>query len=670
MKGGTMKLNTILKSIKTHLPPIIVILCIAVFFIYCRGRFQTTAPVLTPEDGYIDIRGVDFSSEVYHLVNNWNCYPGHLYYPEDFSDPGSVPEAVNSGPNLEYGSKRMVIQADPGTWLAICSFSVDFGTRVFVNGQEVRNIGYVSADPDEAVPMGRFMTIPLYSGETGEIEIIYQYSNFVHYQGGFVQSTHISTPENIDEYQRGIALYSILLGSGLIFMMFWFLLSASIQKSREFAVLAFCCLIIAVRNQFFFSEYLLGPGYNFFWEYRVIVLDTSLIPASGLYMIFAFFPKAVGKKTVYSFTGLYAILAALHWILDTKELVRLCHISYYCCVPFLVWSMFCLLRYLFRKYRPEGHGFKPDRMELITLGTLTLFIVMLIREGMSTGINSVVTRFGLMPLVMVICIMLLAIVINNRIQLQILALQQIRQKNQLLEQVNDMNRDFLRMVAHELRTPLTVISGYAQLARMQMEKSETSEKTPLRLKTIQSEANRLGEIVTRLMDYTYNNMREAELVRINVNELINSAVAVMSPVCAKNDNDLAFPNVCDQYIKGNFELLLQVLINLIDNASRHTKNGAITIEAVCSDMSADGPLHPGERDQEFVTFSVKDTGSGIPPETVPHIFEKGYTTGGGSGLGLAICTETVELHGGKLELACTGPEGTCFRFTIPVWKDR
>ena len=664
-----MNLKMIFKSIKTHLPPFIVILFIAVVLIYCRSRFKTTAPVLRPEDGYIDICGVDFDGTVYHLENNWNCYPGHLYYPEDFSDPDNVPEAINEGPNMEFGSKRLVIQADPGKWLAICSYSVDYATRVFVNGQEVRNIGYVSEDPAKAVPKVRYMTIPLYSGDTGEIEIIYQYSNYVHYQGGFVQSTHISTPENIDEYERGLVLYSLLIGSGLIFMMFWFLLSASIQKSREFAVLALCCLIIAIRNQFFFAEYLVPPDYGFFWEYRVNVLDTSLVPASGLYMLWVFFPKAVDRKTVYAFSGLYAVLAALHWILDTKELVKLCHISYYCCVPFLVWSVFRLAGYFIRKYRSREHGFKPDRMEMLTLGILTLFIIMLIREGMSTGLNSIVTHFGIMPMVMVICIMLLAVVINNRIQQQLLALQQERQKNQLLGQVNDMNRDFLRMVAHELRTPLTVISGYAQLTRLQMEKSETSEKTPARLQTIQNEANRLGEIVTRLMDYTYNNMKEAELVRIKVKELINSAVAVMTPVCAKNANELGITEGCEHDLKGNFELLLQVLINLIDNASRHTKNGRITLEAGYSVLAPDNTLNPAGHDQGYVIFNVKDTGCGIPPETVPHIFEKGYTTGGGSGLGLAICMETVQMHGGNLELGFTGPEGTCFRFSIPEWKE-
>ena len=72
-----------------------------------------------------------------------------------------------------------------------------------------------------------------------------------------------------------------------------------------------------------------------------------------------------------------------------------------------------------------------------------------------------------------------------------------------------------------------------------------------------------------------------------------------------------------------------------------------------------------EEGEKEAVFLVKDNGSGILPEAVPHIFEKGYTTGSGNGLGLAICKETVQLHGGELTLVSTGAEGTVFRFTIP-----
>ncbi len=139
--------------------------------------------------------------------------------------------------------------------------------------------------------------------------------------------------------------------------------------------------------------------------------------------------------------------------------------------------------------------------------------------------------------------------------------------------------------------------------------------------------------------------------KVEIDLLFRSASAVMTPVCAKRRNALVFRNNGAPHVRGNEELLLQVLINLIINASRHTEDGVISVEA------ADG--------EGFVEFSVSDTGEGIAPDAVPHIFEKGYSTDKGRGLGLAICTDTVKLHGGTLRLASTGPEGTVFRFTVP-----
>ena len=627
--------------------PVIVILVMAVFFAVFSGRFMSDIPEIGHEDGFADIRGYDFDKQVYNLVNNWDYYPGVLYTPGDFANTGNAPQPDNAAKDMQLGTYRLRLLALPRQWLSICSYSVDYGTRVFLNGEEVRNIGFVSADPAEAVPKVRYMTIPMYTGDSGEIELIYQYSNFVHNEGGFIPATYISAPENIDEYQRGTAFWSLLIACGLIFLMFWFLLCAAIQKSTEYAALALCCLVISLRNQFFYTEYLLDPGCDFFTEYRLLVLDASLIPAAALFLLCAFFPKAIGKKIPISLAGVFAVLTALHRILDTKELVGLCRICYYVCAPFLIWCIFCLCRYCIKVRR-------PDYMELISLAAVCLFIVMLIREGLSAGSVQSVAHFGLTPFTMVVCVMLLAVVINGRIQRQILALEKVKQQNRLLEQTNDMNRDFLRMVAHELKTPLAVISGYAQLITRQTENSAQNTKTAERLHTIRTEADRLGTIVTGLMDYTYNKPHKAEMGAVDVTELLNSVSAVMSPVCEKKHNKLTVSARCEHSVKGNSELLLQVLINLIANSCRYTENGIISAEVRENGSNA--------------VFTVADTGSGIPSEAVPHIFEKGFTTGEGSGIGLAICREVVELHNGKLELVSTGSEGTKVSFTVLVIK--
>ena len=363
------------KAWMRYLLPALVLLLIAAFLIFAKGRFRTVFPILTPQDGVVDARDVDFSGEVYHIVNHWDYYPGKLIAPQDFQDPEIVSSRKNDPPlDTVRGTWRLRILTQPETYLSLCSFSIDYSTRVFVNGREVRNIGFVSDDPAQAVPKVRYMTLPLYSGETGEIEIVYQYANYVHKEGGFIQNTKISTPENIDEYQRGMTFYSLLLSSGLLFLCFYFLLCASFQRSKEYAALALCCLVIALRNQFFFGEHLLDSSFPFFWQYRTDVLDVSWIPFSTLYMLAAFFPKAVGKKATLFFAGTVLLLSALHFILDTRSLVALCHVCYYVCAPCLLFVMFHLVRF-FRRER------RPNRAELLILAAIAFMTVMLSSSG-------------------------------------------------------------------------------------------------------------------------------------------------------------------------------------------------------------------------------------------------------------------------------------------------
>ena len=102
---------------------------------------------------------------------------------------------------------------------------------------------------------------------------------------------------------------------------------------------------------------------------------------------------------------------------------------------------------------------------------------------------------------------------------------------------------------------------------------------------------------------------------------------------------------------GNPEMLLQVLINLTVNANRHTENGVIAYRIADED--------------ERVCLRVSDTGSGIAPDLLPHIFEKGCSGDGGSGIGLTICADAMRIHHGSLEVEHTDADGTVFRLELP-----
>ena len=281
-----------------------------------------------------------------------------------------------------------------------------------------------------------------------------------------------------------------------------------------------------------------------------------------------------------------------------------------------------------------------------------MIISAILLEALYVNNSSAVSHYGIMPGGMLLFDLLIAASISLRARAQEVALAESRSRSELLERMNAMNLDFLHQVAHELKTPLTVISGYAQLTGMQMSTGHISSETPENLKVIRSEAQRLSDMVTKLMEYSYGRTSETQFATVEVGPLLESIRAICTPMCLKNSNRLDISSGACVDIYGSWEMLLQILINLVINANRHTRNGVITIRA--SDREH----------REYVVFRVEDTGGGIDPETLPHIFEKGYSGDGGSGLGLAICREAVEAHGGSLKVERTGPGGTVFAFTV------
>lgn len=213
-----------------------------------------------------------------------------------------------------------------------------------------------------------------------------------------------------------------------------------------------------------------------------------------------------------------------------------------------------------------------------------------------------------------------------------------------------MNLEFLHRMAHELKTPLTVISGYAQLTGIQLAADQVDQETPENPKTIRQEARRLGDMVTRLMEYSYGRTSELRFERVDTADLLDRVRASTAPICVKNQNTVRVAAACTENAHGSFEMLLQVFLNLVINANRHTKNGAITLSAAGQ---------PG-----YILFQVEDTGSGIAPAELPRIFEQGYSGSGSAGLGLTICREAVEAHGGRIWVERTGPKGTTIAFTV------
>ena len=142
------------------LVPVVIVLLVAVVARLFLTRREGDIPEVYPVDGVLDITGMDLSQTVVNVNNSWDFYPNALYTSADFASGGAdrLPEGEGE---TRYGTYRLIIKAQPERYYTLCSYSIDYSTRVFVNGVEAAGFGTVADNAAESVPQIGYMTIPL-----------------------------------------------------------------------------------------------------------------------------------------------------------------------------------------------------------------------------------------------------------------------------------------------------------------------------------------------------------------------------------------------------------------------------------------------------------------------------------------------------------------------------
>jgi signal transduction histidine kinase len=230
-------------------------------------------------------------------------------------------------------------------------------------------------------------------------------------------------------------------------------------------------------------------------------------------------------------------------------------------------------------------------------------------------------------------------------------------------------RELLANVAHELRTPLTSVRGYAQGLRDGVI-TDDADRTRA-LTTIAAEAERMGRLVTELLDLARLESGQArlQLEPVDLAPALERVVARFRLEAERRAVTLTATAAPDARVTADPERLTRLLGNLVDNALRHTPTGGAVALAAA-------PLPAGPNGQR-VRLSVSDTGVGIPAERLDRIFERfergdgaGTTSGGagatGFGLGLAIVRELVTAHRGTIAVTSEVGVGTTFTVDLPA----
>ena len=247
---------------------------------------------------------------------------------------------------------------------------------------------------------------------------------------------------------------------------------------------------------------------------------------------------------------------------------------------------------------------------------------------------------------------------------KVFSLQQ--EKEELLEQLR-FKEQILAMLVHDLRSPLTAVSLAMETLELSENYENTEQTEQLRQKLyLQSrqQVKIMKRMISDLLEASTGDKAKLKVrpYKLNVYELCQDAIAQVKKQL-KAKSQLFHEDIPQDIplIHADAELVRQLLVNLLENAVKYTPEGGEISLSV---------LH---RTSQKVQFSVSDTGPGIPPEKQERIFEGLFRLPRdqgqeGYGLGLALCRKIVRAHYGQIWVNSSLGEGSCFNFTLPVYR--
>ena len=230
---------------------------------------------------------------------------------------------------------------------------------------------------------------------------------------------------------------------------------------------------------------------------------------------------------------------------------------------------------------------------------------------------------------------------------------------EVLQRADALKTRLLNAVSHDLRTPLaSIIASAGSLRQRDVEWSDAERDTFAA--DIEEQATRLSRIVTNLLDLSRMESGELRPERgwYDVGALVDDVVGRLRPLASTHRVRVNVPEDLPPVPLDYIEID-EVLSNLIENAIRHTPEGTQV------DITA-------SVDERELVVEVADDGPGIPPESLPHVFDPFVRLSAkpdgksGLGLGLAVARGLVEAHGGRIAAQRRGGGGTVFRFTLPL----
>lgn len=641
---------------RTHLQNFIPLLTLPVMLAVCLALWMTMSNIRYAEvessTGVWDLRGFDFPNESARVVGAVEYIPNALLTPEEFDARADEIQIGYPQNAASFSTSRIRILLPEGSYL-IAGRSIDYSDRVYINGKLMAEIGIPGETKQTSVPDTAdlsFMDEPV----DGVITIVQQTSNFVHREGGWHDDWRIGYTEIVRaSYRHDVT--AIVMGCFLALFLVHLALFFILRSYRANLYFSLFCLMWFLRTGVtgvkVFSTLL--PWLSWYVKFRVEYLSLPVTGTLIILMLNELFPDILPKWFRRAVYALSAIFIGIFLFADTYFMSW----AILGCYAYEGTSILIVAAYFILRFR------RANPAQLMSIIGSALFLYAGLRDMfyysdiplLPPYVNADLSEISMLIFVFFQMTAMFIGTVHAAEEARA-AEQRLTAENAALDRVNRMRNDLTTTVSHEMRTPLAVMSAYAQLSVEAIREGRSDPQTTSNLEMISTEALRLADMATDLLQLSIAQEDDAARTRFDLGGVLRQTAHLCEPMLNKGGNTLTL-SVADHLpeVHGNAGELTQVLWNLLSNTAAHTSNGEVTVSA--------------EMNESQIAVTVRDTGEGIAPALLPHVFERRRGDGAGTGVGLAVCREIIEAHGGRITAESEPGQGTAIVFTIPVHEE-
>lgn len=603
--------------------------------------------------GVIDLRHEDLNNNNRALDGEWELYWHQLLSPAETDNAKFTytpfPQSWNKAglPSKGYATYKVtVLLPKLSSNLALFVPDVYTSYNLYINGNLFAHNGTPATSKQAYSPHWISITREIPAG-TDTLLLVMQVANFSHSKGGPYKHIIIGNLDKLVTSEHRDMAIDFILG-GCVFMSGLFFLGLYLFGRRDKATLYFslfsifyCYRIIGVRMYVLHSAL---PNVN--WAFTLHLEYLTLFSSVGMFMLYMryLYPKDVNKGIIYSIVGICIAFDAVTLLFPPYVFTQLITWFLILVLAGIIYVLFVYLK-AFQRHRPGS-----------IYALLSTCIMMLIIITIDLEYFGLITYSRLALFIgYILFFFLQSLILSFRFAYE------FKKAKEQAEQGLRAKSEFLSTMSHEIRTPLNSVIGMSHLMLQNKPREDQKEQ----LNVLLFSASNLLSIVNDILDFNKIEANKITLERIEM-DLRQLAENIINGLkTSATDKGIELRLDIDKKITGNVigdpTRTGQVLINLVHNAIKFTREGYVLLQVEAEDIS---------EAEITVTFSVKDTGIGIPREKQKLIFDQ-FTQAdsstsrsfGGTGLGLAISKSILEMQGSTLKLQSEAGKGSTFYFT-------